>query len=324
MKAFATLLILVLLLGLALSAPAIGIGDSRAVVLAALGEPPGYVGTPSREILMYERGEVVLEGGTVISAALISEEEARARRLQREAEEAARLERERIRRAQLAEEGTEIRLRKLADTEFMNASATQRVAFWRQFKKVYPMVELGDEYAAALRERELELAAENAAYASQTRIRDLERRVAQAEADAARGYYRDDPVYVGSAVPVVYGGRYVSRVRRPIYVGGGAGCGHTHCKTVCLRGKRPKVTPYDSTAGYAFQRAKPSGKVRVRAGLSSSCGSGAGIKPLNSTVGYGFQRALPVASRPWRASSGSVIHRPVSRGGISAKACISF
>lgn len=323
MKATSIVLLTSLLMLSAMPVRAVMLGDSRELVLAELGSPGGYVGMQGREVLMYERGEVILEEGVVTSAELISEEEAVARRLRREAEEAERLERERVRRERLALEGEGIRLRKMADADFMNGSAVKRLAFWQQFRRTYPMVELGDEYGAALRERELELAAENAAAASQARIRALEARVAQAEAEA---YYGGGPTYVSAASPVVYGGSYVRRSRRPVYVGGrvgGCGLGHKYCRPSC--GTRAKVTHVDSSAGYAFQRFRKSSSrgVKVRAGLSS-CDTGPRVTPFRSTAGYATQRALPIASRPWRASGGSVVHRPISRGGLSASACISF
>ena len=66
----------------------------------------------------------------------------------------------------------------------MNAAAAERLAFWQRFRAQYPGVAIGEEYAAALRERELELSARSVAQSSDAYVRELEARVARAEAQA--------------------------------------------------------------------------------------------------------------------------------------------
>lgn len=343
MKTISILLVaLLLLLSVPRTVSAAMVGDTKDAVLAELGQPDGYLGTATREVFTYERGHVELADGIVISAELISEEEAVRRRLKREAEEAARLERERERRERLRTEGTDIRLRRLADSDFMTASAAQRLAFWQQFRKHYPMVQLGDEYGAALRERELELAAENAAIAAERRIRNLEMRVAQAEADAAYASYYEQPTRVSS--PVYYGSTAYRGSGGVVYAGS-SGCTQSRrgrCRSSCRC--KPKVTPLPSSAGYAFQRSRS--KVATRS-------AGYAFQRPRNTVGVNVWTGKPVyeksvctprvqqpramhsrrvgsptpdfvASRPWITSGSTTVVRPASRGGLSVNARFSF
>ena len=65
-------------------------GDTRAFVIEMLGEPEGLMGNADYEILYFERGQVVLEGGKVVSAELVSEAEAAQRKVARVREAEAR------------------------------------------------------------------------------------------------------------------------------------------------------------------------------------------------------------------------------------------
>ena len=310
----------ILILCMVSTAHAVMIGDTRETVLSELGTPDSYIGTSNREMMTYERGEVVLVDGAVASLALMSEEEALRRRLLREQEAAERAERERARRERLAAEGTEIRLRKLADTDFMMSSAAVRLAFWKQFRSQYPMVEVGEEYGAALRERQLELAAENAGVAAERRLRELEMRVAQAEADAA---YAGGTTFVSAGHPVYIGGTSCRRARRP-----STAWPCSHGKRVCNAscGSRSGITRFSSSAGYGFQRPLKQGGVRVQVGLNS-CNTGARIKPLRGPVDYAYPQAFSPVSPSWFGAGGGGVHKvhqPVSRSALTARASIRF
>ena len=301
-------------------------GDPRAAVEDELGRPEAYIGTEGREVFFYPRGEVVVVDGRVHAVELISEEEAFRREMARQAEAAEREAREREHRERLEAEGMEIRLRKLADPGFMKASAAERVAFWQQFKRTYPMVPLGEEYDAALRERELELAAQNAALEAESRIRAMEMRLARAEAEAAAAART---TYV-SAAPAVYVAGYAPRVRRPIYV---APCGGSHrgrCGSIC--GNGPKVTPYVTSAGYGFQRFRGEASTCDRRSSGVSISVGYSDHSTRTRVSahrgvpeaYASQRPIPIVSRPWGGTSCTTVNRPVSRADLTAAARFRF
>ncbi len=162
------------------------VGDSRDLVREHLGEPRGRLEYDDTEILFYERGRVELVRGVVAEVRLISAEAFERDRAARE-EEAARQRAAREKRmAERYVEGVRVREGKLADTAFMNAPASQRVAYWQEFKRRYPNVEVGEAYLMALAEQEEVLAARAEAVRREQRIADLEVRVAQAEERARR------------------------------------------------------------------------------------------------------------------------------------------
>jgi len=73
---------------LGVSSWAVKPGDSRQAVVDELGKPLGFIGRGDEEYLYYERGTVQLKDGKVLTAELISPEQARE---QREAAERARV-----------------------------------------------------------------------------------------------------------------------------------------------------------------------------------------------------------------------------------------
>ena len=192
------------------------------------------------EILTYDRGEVELVNGKVVTADLISAEQAQAEKVRRQAEEQARREREQERREQLRVEGLEVYERKVNDTAFMNAPASERVAFWKRFKKQYPDVPLGEEYSQAMREYEMEVAAQGAAAADARRAAEMQHQAQmQAESTRYRGpsYSNDNYWYQSPAVIVSTDARYDHRRR-----------GHQTSAT---------YTEFHSTPGFAYQQERP-------------------------------------------------------------------
>jgi hypothetical protein len=192
-----------LLMGLTES-PAVSIGDSIRDVTQELGPPDGRMRMAGRTVLMYERGEVVMEGDRVVEVELMSIEDAALRRTQLEEAERERAELRRIEREANRVEGLEIRARKLADETFMNAPAGERVAYWRAFQGTYPDVSLGEEYSQALREYDLELQAKNAAAVLAAPNQTESREVIQPEPA-----YREDPfVYPTETYITTFGNRF--------------------------------------------------------------------------------------------------------------------
>jgi hypothetical protein len=143
----------------------------------ALGEARGYMAYGSTEVLMYERGRVELKDGVVSSVRLISEEELARRKEEQERQRLA----EEERRALLYVEGTALRDKKLEDVLFTSAPAAERMAYWRTFRSRYPMVDITEPYALALRELEIDLASKAQEADTQRQIAELERRVSEAE-----------------------------------------------------------------------------------------------------------------------------------------------
>ena len=191
---------------------AVDIGNTTEEVKAELGKPTSYIQIGDRQVLYYDRGHVELVGDAVVEVELVSQEEAdEAKRLRAEAK--ARMKEERREKALARHaEGVNIRDRKLADSNFMSARASQRVAFWRSFKNRFPSVELGLEYEEALRELQLERQVGKQRSQEQARLRDLESRLLEAETRAARAEKlayeeaarRDRNRYLAVSRPAIY------------------------------------------------------------------------------------------------------------------------
>ena len=202
---------IVILILLACAVPAMAevesvLGWEREAVLEELGEPKGRVRIGDMEMLLFLRGMVKFEDGTVVSEALVSREEAlrlEQQRRQARAEREKRLAEER--RARI-EQGTERRAELLANERFMNAPPQVRYDSWKTFRSRYPEVPV-QEYLnlawAELQERRRD-----------DRLSDLERRVRQAENKAERAarearWNRFDGPVVLTDDGSWYGGPYV-------------------------------------------------------------------------------------------------------------------
>lgn len=175
-------LALIALVGPAYPGASAGIepGQSRDEVTAVLGAPSGSIIMGGREVLYYERGSVELREGRVVSADLVTAEEARRRR---EAERAAHLAWQRAeaaRRARNKAEGEAELQRLLNDPVFLLGDPDSQVAVWHDVLRRYPEVPAGAHLAQALQRAE----AARDRRERDTRIADLERRTAEAERQA--------------------------------------------------------------------------------------------------------------------------------------------
>jgi hypothetical protein len=178
----AAVLALITLVGPACPGAAAGIepGQSRDEVTAVLGAPSGSIVMGGREVLYYERGSVELREGRVVSADLVTAEEARRRR---EAERAAHLAWQRAeaaRRARNKAEGEAELQRLLNDPAFLLGDPDAQVAVWHDFLRRYPEVPAGAHLTQALQRAE----AARDRRERDTRIAELERRTAEAERQA--------------------------------------------------------------------------------------------------------------------------------------------
>ncbi|MCC5842839.1 MAG: hypothetical protein JJU05_01175 [Verrucomicrobia bacterium] len=142
------------------------IGDDRLTVLEALGQPQGRIEMGEFERLFYERGEVQLREGLVIRIELISEAAAEARRERQARESESRRER-----------GEAVKAERLADSDFRTRPAAERYAFWRDFRREFPEVDVFVQYTDAKAAAEADAERQRTA----DRLANVERRVADAE-----------------------------------------------------------------------------------------------------------------------------------------------
>jgi len=183
------------------------IGDTLESVRKALGEPRGLIMDETYQLLQYDRGRVELHDGFVSSVNIVSEEEAERMRIERERIAEERRLAEAARRERLRIEGLETLEQVLSDPEYAALSAGKQVAFWKSFKKRYPDVPLGEEYASALERHRLELEQrqlEQRIATLESRVREAESRAAQAEWEASRENNRRYTSFVSYAYPVHY------------------------------------------------------------------------------------------------------------------------
>ncbi len=125
-------------------------GDSRDEIIRKLGPPDGTAWTGDREVLQYPRGRVFLHGGLVHSVDMMPADAFRARQARnaRESEKAA------AKADRRRNEGKALRLATLADPDFRQLPADDRLAFWRQFAAEYPEISVEPTLYALSREIE--------------------------------------------------------------------------------------------------------------------------------------------------------------------------
>jgi len=142
------------------------IGDDRLTVLETLGQPEGRIEMGEFERLFYDRGEVQLREGLVTRIELISEAAAEARRERQARESESRRER-----------GEAVKAERLADPDFRTRPAAERYAFWRDFRREFPEVDVFVQYTDTKAAAEADAGRQRTA----DRLASVERRVADAE-----------------------------------------------------------------------------------------------------------------------------------------------
>ena len=177
-------------------------GDSRAAVIAELGEPTARLAIGEREILMYPRGKVTLENESVTLVNLKSKE-------QFELEERRRAEAEKTKREterRLAEERAERRrlggeaLAKItADPKWLSYSGDDRIEILTRFAKQNPDADVSLEMTLATRKRDREAAERRRMDDLEERVAAAERRAADAEDKARRAETRASQAESGAA-----------------------------------------------------------------------------------------------------------------------------
>ncbi len=160
-------------------------GDDIATVKEVLGKPTGSIKSENFHLLYYDRGKVEIRHDKVTMIDLMSEEELATKK--KTDKENVRLAAEK--RAQNTFEGEKLKQEKLSNHDFVTSSYSNQVRFWRAFKKKHPYVSISKEYEIALTGLEKEIKEEQAIVAAleekartEQRIKDLENRLAEAEA----------------------------------------------------------------------------------------------------------------------------------------------
>lgn len=145
------------------------VGDSTEKVIRLLGEPKGKMESGDFSIYYYKLGSIHINAGKISSLDLISEEEWQRRRTVEETARAAR-----------KEKGEELLASIKADEQFAALPAGNRLAFWEQFRRDYPEVDVYVLYSQAKVEADKDAEKQQEA----NRLAELERRVLMAEAQA--------------------------------------------------------------------------------------------------------------------------------------------
>jgi len=124
-------------------------GWTRRQTIEALGEPAGLIRSEEIEVLYYERGLVNLRSDRVVSAALVSTEEAIRLRTARDRRVAIEARSRSERKQQLIIDGTAERERLLASPQTFSMPVEQQVQLWEDFARQYPDVRVSDLLLAA-------------------------------------------------------------------------------------------------------------------------------------------------------------------------------
>jgi hypothetical protein len=167
-------------------------GWTREQVIEALGEPPGLIRSEEIEVLHYERGPVNLRSNRVVSAALVSTEQALRLRAERERRAVIEARTRSERKEQLIVEGTAERERLLASPQTFSMPVEQQVQLWEDFTRHYPDVRVTDlllgargKYQEDLEKEEIRRRLAEVEY----RTREAELRARNAEEEARRKNY---------------------------------------------------------------------------------------------------------------------------------------
>lgn len=182
----------------------IAAGDSVEKVFSVLGKPTGEIKSASFMMFTYPRGKIELRDRVVTKVELISQEELEQNRLKQEALQLRQAENRIKQREALLAKGTRIRSEKLSDPDFLNLPVTDQIYFWKEFRKIYPEVNVDSTYLALLDIRKEELREEeidNKLAAMERRVAEAESRAAQAEYEAKKSRYSNSDYYPGFYYP---------------------------------------------------------------------------------------------------------------------------
>lgn len=205
-----------ILTAVGLSAQYVGLSEFQ--VIQKLGEPMGSIDMLDARILMFERGNLVLQNDRVSASYLLTEEEYRLQMLAREdARKRWRaIEEERLKI--IKERAIGLKEDKLKDPSFLALPLEQQINFWRSFQAVNPEVSIEPFFSDLLLQyRELldDKRVEQLSADYKERIAAAEERVAQARKEAAQ-VQSTPPLFRYQYPPVMFYGSPVYVPREPI------------------------------------------------------------------------------------------------------------
>ena len=175
-------------------------GDSINRVQTVLGSPSGVISVNEKETYFFERGEVIFIDGVVTEIKLINESAAAVKYAREEKRRELSILLAKERNQQRIIRGLELKNEKMNSLKFKITSAQSRVHYWRNFRRVYPEIDISNQLDAALFERDEEIARTE----EETRLAEMEARLLAAERRAR--YHYSVPYYSGFShghVPVV-------------------------------------------------------------------------------------------------------------------------
>ncbi len=166
-------------------AQAVGKGDTKASVLAELGNPIESVKSGDYEMLTFERGKVELLQGLVVSSDLISTKELEARKLAQK--KSAKVQGVANKPSGTEKDGIAAKSRLLNSDEYQAMTVSKKVEALKSFNQKHPGVNLTDVLLPLL--KELEQNQKEAA--KDAKIALLEQQVKDAKLQSVRAYWRE-------------------------------------------------------------------------------------------------------------------------------------
>ena len=126
------------------------IGDSYEATVAALGEPTGKMELKKKTRLLYPRGEIILQDGTVTKVDLMDDKAFASKEKQLRTEQKERTEQQAHLAADHTQKGETIKAEKLKSPAFAALHAKSRLDFWKSFQIRYPEVDVSEQITKAL------------------------------------------------------------------------------------------------------------------------------------------------------------------------------
>lgn len=170
------------------SSPVAVKGDSFEQVIQKLGPPKGQVKGGARTTYYYDRGTVDFMTGRVTRAFLVTPEEAKEKIAAREKAEADMRKQAEAERIRVAAAGKAQREKMLGDKAFTNSPPGVQLAYWEDFQKQYPGVDVSVPVSKA--KKDLEVATQENGQVKEllalnTRAAEIEKRFNQLDQDYA-------------------------------------------------------------------------------------------------------------------------------------------
>lgn len=160
-------------------------GDTLETVYEKLGKPSGVINLESKQFIYYARGHLEVIGGRVVKISMVSEEQYRHDQEVARRNEAIAAQQARERRDQRIAEGHRVKDRVLNDPDFVSASGSRQIRYWKKFSERFPEIDIREEITAAADRQREERIVQLQAEVEQQRIANLERQLRDAQDRAA-------------------------------------------------------------------------------------------------------------------------------------------